>query len=385
MISSAIKPASILCVGKEWFPTRPGGLNRYVHEFIHQLVANGDQVELCAADLTALDSQSNLTLTHLTATQQTLPHRLWNSHRQFQQRAFIIPDAINLHFSLYSFPVLNALPPAIPLTFTFHGPWAAESEQEQQNRWSIAFKYWIEQQVYQRCDRFIVLSQAFGTILHQTYGIPWERIHVIPGGVNTHRFQPHLSPLAARQQLGWASDRKILFTPRRLVHRMGIDQLLTALVTVKQQVPEVWLAIAGKGPLQTTLAQQAEALGLQQHVQFLGYLPDDQLPLAYQAADLTVVPSQSLEGFGLILLESLACGTPALCTPVGGMPEVLRPLAPDLVTTTPDAPAIAQQLIHLLTGRGTLPSRRDCRAYACQNFDWQLISDRVRSVLLTPK
>lgn len=384
MIQSAIKPASILCVGKEWFPTKPGGLDRYVHELIHQLTDSGDQVELCAADLPDLSYQSDLTLTNLTSTRQVLPYRLWTSHRQFQQRSLLLPDAINLHFALYSFPVLNALPQGIPITFTFHGPWAAESEQEGQNRWSIAFKQWMEQQVYQRCDRFIVLSQAFGTILHQTYGIPWERIHVIPGGVNTHHFQPQLSPVAARQQLGWATDRKILFTPRRLVHRMGIDKLLTALVEVKQQVPEVWLAIAGKGALRSALEQQVEQLGLQQHVQFLGYLPDDQLPLAYQAADLTVVPSQSLEGFGLILLESLACGTPALCTPIGGMPEVLAPLSPNLVTATADAPAIAQQLIRVLTVPGLLPSRPTCREYAYQNFDWQLIRERVRTVLLSP-
>lgn len=382
MIETTVKSASILCIGKEWFPNTPGGLDRYVYELVHQLAIEGDRVELCGVDLPASYADSSLVLTNLTSTQRSLPQRLWTSRSQFQHRHLSIPDAINLHFALYSFPLLNSLPKHVPVTFTFHGPWAGESKQEGQNQWETAFKYWMEQQVYQRCDRFIVLSKAFGTILHETYAIPWDKIHIIPGGVNTTQFQPNLSRQLAREKLGWHHDRPILFTPRRLVQRMGIDKLLTAMVAVKQQVPEVWLAIAGKGRLRETLEQQAHSLGLQDSVQFLGYLPDEQLPIAYQAADLVVVPSQSLEGFGLILVESLASGTPALCTPVGGMPEVVSALSPDLVTADASAEAIAQQLIALLTGKVPMPSRSACREYACDRFDWSTIASRVRTVLL---
>ena len=383
MIETTIKSASILCIGKEWFPKTPGGLDRYVYELIHQLAVEGDHIELCAADLPASSSQDLLHLTNLASTQRSLPQRLWTSRSQFQHRQLSTPSAINLHFALYSFPLLSSLPKHVPITFTFHGPWAAESEQEGQNFWGTTLKRWMEQRVYQRCDRFIVLSKAFGTILHETYAIPWNKIHIIPGGVNTTQFQPNLSRQIAREKLGWHRDRPILFTPRRLVQRMGIDKLLTAMVAVKHQVPDVWLAIAGKGRLRETLEQQAHRLGLQDSVQFLGYLPDEQLPIAYQAANLTVVPSQSLEGFGLILVESLASGTPALCTPIGGMPEVVSALNPDLVTADASAEAIAQQLIALLTGQVQMPSRVACREYACDQFDWTTIASRVRTVLLS--
>ncbi|MFQ3629796.1 MAG: glycosyltransferase, partial [Cyanobacteriota bacterium] len=154
------------------------------------------------------------------------------------------------------------------------------------------------------------------------------------------------------------------------------------LVWVKAAIPDVWLAIAGKGPLRQGLEQQAAELGLQNHVQFLGFLPEADLPLAYQAADLTVMPSLSLEGFGLVLLESLASGTPALCTPVGGMPEVLLPFCPDLVTDSTEPRAIAQRLTELLRGERPLPSRDACRQYAVNQFDWQIIAPQVRQVLL---
>lgn len=378
----ATDTANLLCVGMGWFPSAPGGLNRYVYELTQHWANTGNQVELCAVGLPTHSPESSLALTNLAPAHSRLPQRLWASRQQFSRRQLQRPDAVNLHFALYSFPVLQNLPADVPITCTFHGPWAMESQQEGQRQLGTWAKHWVEQRVYNRCDRFIVLSQAFGTILHQSYGISWDRIHVIPGGVNTEWFCPSLSKTAAREALGWPLDRPILFTPRRLVQRMGIDVLLQAMAEVKAKVPEVWLAIAGKGPQRERLEALAQTLGLEHHVQWLGYLPDDDLPTAYQAADLTVVPSQSLEGFGLILLESLASGTPALSTPVGGMPEVLTPLNPKLVTESKDAAAIAERLIDLLMHPDQFPDQQTCRQYACHTFAWPKIAHRVRDVLL---
>jgi glycosyltransferase involved in cell wall biosynthesis len=240
----------------------------------------------------------------------------------------------------------------------------------------------IEQTTYNRCARFIVLSKAFGNILHQEYHIPWDKIHVIPGGVNIDKFQPNVSRQTARQQLNWPENRPILFTSRRLVHRVGLDKLLQALAIIKPKVPDIWLAIAGRGHLQATLQQQAQDLGLENNVKFLGFLPDEQLPLAYQAANLTVMPSQSFEGFGLAIPESLACGTPVLCTPIGGMPEILNGFSPELITTSAEANAIAEKLEQVLLAEIPTPSREDCRQYAITNFDWQKIAQKVRQVIL---
>jgi glycosyltransferase involved in cell wall biosynthesis len=158
---------------------------------------------------------------------------------------------------------------------------------------------------------------------------------------------------------------------------------LTALALVVPQVPDVWLAIAGKGPLQLTLQQQAESLGLSDRVKFLGFLPDEQLPIAYQAADLMIMPSQSLEGFGLAIVESLACGTPVVCTPVGGMPEILAPFSPELITASSEATSIAACLIDSLLGKLPIPSRTACFEYVTAHFDWHKVAHQVRQVLLS--
>lgn len=378
----ATEAANILCVGLGWFPKTPGGLDRYVYELTHQLAAAQDQVELCGVGLPQAELNSAIKLTNLAEPDNRLLQRLWLMRNNFLSRQLAKPDAINLHFALYSLPLLQVLPDGVPITFSFHGPWALECRQEGVGKLGVFFRDWVEQRVYRRCDRFIVLSKAFGNILHQNYQVPWSKIHIIPGGVDLTRFQSNLSRQEARTQLKWSQERTILFTPRRLVHRMGLDKLLTALAKIKAQIPDVWLAIAGKGPIKAALEQQATELGLNDHVKFLGFLPDDQLPLAYQAADLTIMPSQSLEGFGLVLLESLACGTPALCTPVGGMPEVLEPFSPDLITASPEAKDIAERLEQVLTGKVAMPSRSACREYATNNFDWQKIAQQVRQILL---
>lgn len=379
--------ASILTIGTGWFPQNPGGLERYVYDLIHTLLAHGDQVELCGVGLPEIDFQTPLKLTNLALPESAIWQRFWSIRTTFQKTRVSQPDAINLHFALYSFPLLDILPKGVPITFNFHGPWAFESQQEIKNHQLSIFikRRLIEQTTYHRCDRFVVLSKAFGNILHQKYQIPWNKIHVIPGGVNINRFQPNLSAQTARQQLGWPENRPILFTSRRLVQRMGIDKLLEAIATIKPRIPDVWLAIAGRGHLQTSLEQQTQALGLENNVKFLGFLPDEHLPLAYQAANLTVMPSQSFEGFGLAVVESLACGTPVLCTPIGGMPEILQPFAPELITDSTETSAIADKLEQILLEKIPLPPRENCRQYTVENFDWQKIGQQVRQVILSDK
>jgi glycosyltransferase involved in cell wall biosynthesis len=386
---SGLNSASILTVGSGWFPTTPGGLERYIYELIHKLAINQDQIELCGVGLPEQEdiSIANIRLHNLASPHSKIWQRLWSIRSNFRQINLNHFDAVSLHFALYSFPILDLLPKSLPITFNFHGPWAAESQEELLNKQLTIWikQHLVEKNTYNQCDRFIVLSRAFGNILHQQYEIPWEKIHIIPGGVDVKHFKNNLSRLAAREQLGWPTERPILFTSRRLVHRMGIDKLLTAIAKIKPVVPDIWLAIAGRGHIQTSLEKQVVELGLENQVRFLGFLPDQQLPIAYQAADLTVMPSQSFEGFGLAILESLACGTPVLCTPVGGMPEILQPFTPELITDSIAVDSLANKLQEVMLAKIVLPTREECRNYAAENYDWTNIAQRVRQVIVFQK
>ena len=210
--------------------------------------------------------------------------------------------------------------------------------------------------------------------------MPWDRIHVIPGGVDCNRFAIDASRAECRARLGWPVDRRIVLCVRRLTHRMGLSQLVASVSALRQRVPDVLVLIAGQGPLEAELHTQIQRAGLEAHCRLAGFISEDDLPSAYRAADLTVVPSVALEGYGLIVPESLAAGTPALVTPVGGLPETVEGLPGRLVFTDASAPAIAQGLGDALTGAVPLPSTDECRAYARRRNDWPVVAEQVRHV-----
>jgi len=244
----------------------------------------------------------------------------------------------------------------------------------------VAVKRWIESRVYRRSDRFIVLSEAFRNILIREYEIDGEDIEIVPGGVDVDLFDTGLSRREARIRLNWPTDRPILLAVRRLVHRVGLGPLIEALTMIRREVPDVLLMIAGKGPLRASLEQMAHSMGLDDHVRFLGFVPDADLPSAYRAADLSVMPTQGLEGFGLSAVESLAAGTPVAVTPIGGLPSIVSGLSEALIFHDSGVPALAQRLTGLLDGSILLPTSENCQSHARDHFDWSVIANQTRSV-----
>jgi glycosyltransferase involved in cell wall biosynthesis len=109
----------------------------------------------------------------------------------------------------------------------------------------------------------------------------------------------------------------------------------------------------------------------------MGTLRDDQLRDVYSAADVSAVPSSALEGFGLVVLESAACGTPSIVSDVGGLPEAVSGLDRGLVVAAGDAGAWSDRLAS--AARGELPTRADTRRFA-ERFDWQPLAERHRTL-----
>jgi glycosyltransferase involved in cell wall biosynthesis len=133
-------------------------------------------------------------------------------------------------------------------------------------------------------------------------------------------------------------------------------------------VPDVLLCIGGTGPIGSALRCQVKQAGLENHIRFLGFVPEADLPLAYRAADFNLVTSVALEGFGLVAAEALAAGTPSLVTPVGGLAEVVAPLSDVLVFRSIAVSDIAEGIVAVVRGTVCVPSENACRIYAFDNF-----------------
>ncbi|MDP9096388.1 MAG: glycosyltransferase family 4 protein, partial [Pseudomonadota bacterium] len=288
------------------------------------------------------------------------------------------PTLVASHFALYAVPVLDRLR-ALPLVTHFHGPWALESGAEGASRSAVLAKMGVEQLVYRRSDRIIAMSEAFRQILLRRYRLPEHKVDMVPNGVDTAAFDLLLSRDAARERLGWEPGRSTVFTVRRLVRRMGLDRLITAWAEMRAQGHglDAILHIAGKGPERVVLERQVTEMGLSACIRFDGLISDEALRLSYRAADLTVIPTAALEGFGLIAAESLAAGTPVLTTPVGGLPEVVSGLSTAMVLGGITARDIAAGLSATLADPGRMPSSSACREYAQRTYDWTVIAPKV--------
>jgi glycosyltransferase involved in cell wall biosynthesis len=375
-------PPSVLQIGGGWFPECHGGLENVFYQLSNHLPQVGIAVRGLVVGSDAVASQSDGRTEAFAAASAPLPVRLWKAHKAIARHvALHPPDVVAAHFALFALPVLDKLA-SRPLVVHFHGPWAAESVAEGANWPSVQIKSAVERLVYRRADVFVVLSRAFGDLLARVYGVPPERVRVIPGGVDCARFDVPGSRHEARRRLGWQTARTTVLAVRRLVRRMGLAELIASIVEVRRCVPDLRLVIAGKGEEAQNLRRLIDRLDLTGSVDLIGFVPDHMLPWAYRAADLSVVPSTSLEGFGLITAESLAAGTPVMVTPVGGLPESVKALSPALVFSGHSPHALAQGLKDALTGRLPLPTSEQCRAYARRHFDWPVIAARTREVYL---
>jgi len=289
------------------------------------------------------------------------------------------PDIVASHFAMYSAPGMDLLK-RTRIVSHFHGPWSEESSQEGAGNTAVAAKSYLEGAVYRRAHRVIVLSNAFGELVTSRYGVDPARIRLVPGSVNIGRFTLTTPRSHSRVALNLPLDRPILVTVRRLVKRMGLASLIDAMRSIAATIPDVLLCIAGQGPLRTSLQAQVERLGLTRNVHFLGFVPEDALPHLFYSADINVVPSMALEGFGLVAAEAMATGTPSMVTPVGGLPEVVGGLSPSLIFSGTQPTDIAEGLIGALTGATKLPTRDQCRDYIQNNFSSTLMAQRTAQV-----
>lgn len=370
-----------LQLGMSWFPEQAGnGLDRVYFSLVHHLPAAGVEVCGLVAGSPDVARTSGRLVRAFCADDAPLLERLRASRRAVREAlASCRPDLVATHFALYTVPALDLLR-GRPLVTHFHGPWADESRVEGGRALAVHAKAAIERAVYGRGHLFIVLSHAFAQVLRDRYGVDERRVRVVPGGVDTGRLDARVSKAQARERLGWPADRPIVLSVRRLYRRMGLENLVDAFRTVRRTVPDASLYIAGKGPIAGELQARIEAAGLTDHVRLLGFVPEHDLPLAYRAADLSVVPTVALEGFGLVTVESLAAGTPVLVSPNGGLPEVVRDLAPDLILPDLEPATIADRLGAVLRGELDIPDEEACRSYARSRFDWGVIARRTRRV-----
>ncbi len=181
-----------------------------------------------------------------------------------------------------------------------------------------------EKDVAVSCQRVVAATQRERDCLVIDYGASPEAISVIPCGVNLGVFRP-VDRQMARRHLGFNGGSIALFVGR-IEPLKGVDRLLQAMTYLNKAAGVRLVVVGGDEQSQSEvqrLRNLARELHIQDSVTFAGMVLQEELPYYYSAADVCVIPSH-YESFGLVALESLACGTPVVATRVGGTETVVQ-------------------------------------------------------------
>jgi glycosyltransferase involved in cell wall biosynthesis len=374
----------IAATGLSWPSLQPGGLNTYFKSISEEL-SRRNQLDALICNENKPEATDRIRIHNIGSNNLSL----WKRRDLMQRYAADFfnrqpVDVLYSHFAPYGVgPAIEARKRGIPVVMTFHGPWTQEMKIEGQGLKHLlktTMAKSIEMKAYGLADKFIVLSETFRDILHQQYRVPLQKIHIIPGAADVERFHPPANRSEVRTRLHLPQEAKIILTVRRLVNRMGLVQLLEAWRHVAQQYPDHILLIGGKGPLHEELEAKIREYGLEEQVKLLGFVSDEELPLYHQASDMFIVPTQALEGFGLITVEAMASGLPVMATPVGGSKEILSKFRPELLFSGTDSEAIKNGMLRILRERTKLPGQEECRAHVLENYTWARVAEQVEDI-----
>ncbi len=367
-----------------------GGMNVYIRELARELGRRGHLVDVYTRAHESVHNQivefgRNARIIHLKAGEDEQIHKLAiyphladfaSDLEHFRKQNRIHYDVIHSHYWLSGWAGKwiqgwwN-----VPHITMFHTVGAVKNatavgEREPELRLNT------EKELVKGCHRIIASTDREREALTTYYGASPKAISVVPCGVNLDLFRP-IDKAVALCHLGFNGEDIILFVGR-IDPLKGIDNLLRAMTYLENQRLRL-VVIGGDAQSQPELERLknlSRSLGIDDSVAFYGLVKQEMLPYFYSAADLCVVPSY-YESFGLVALESLACGTPVVATRVGCVESVIRHGETGYVVMDNRPRRLADKIALLLsTSNGKLEAPQSIRE-SVNEFSWSNIADAI--------
>ncbi len=381
----------ILILSWEYPPRIVGGLGKHVHRLSLALAEAGHTVHVVTRDHPDAPSEEEIDGVHVVRVGEYPPmvpfEELIPWVMQFNvgvlERATKIlleeeVDLVHAHDWLVGYAaaaVKNLFD--LPLVSTVH---ATEYGRHQgylpgpMNKLIHQIEWWLTYE----SRRTITCSRYMHDQIKEIFQLPADKLDVISNGVDLEAVhKPEGIEEFRAERL--ADGEKMIFFAGRLEYEKGVQTVLDALPLVDKEVP-VRFFVAGVGTHEQALREHVERDGLDGRVEFLGFVPDEELAMYYAAADLAVVPSL-YEPFGMVALETMAAGTPCIAADTGGLRELVVHDATGLRFEPGDPASLAAAILRLLTDarldrRLTLDARRMLN----DQFSWKSIADRTVDV-----
>lgn len=220
----------------------------------------------------------------------------------------------------------------------------------------------------------IVNSNYMKNEVQRLFGLPYDKINVIPNGVNLQLFSNVNIDYDFRRQYAMDNEKIILYVGR-LVYEKGIQNLIAAMPKILDRYHDSKLIICGRGGMIDELREQVKYLGIENKVYFAGYCDSKKMQKMYKCADVAVFPS-TYEPFGIVAIESMLSGTPTIVSDVGGLNEIIEHGVTGMKSYAGNANSIADSVLSLLFDpKLCVNISQNAIKKVKENYNWSKITD----------
>jgi D-inositol-3-phosphate glycosyltransferase len=234
-----------------------------------------------------------------------------------------------------------------------------------------------EAELSRSCQRVITATKHEKAALVSGYGVPADKVIVIPCGVNLKMFRP-VDRISAREKAGLDCEKIVLFAGR-IEPLKGIDRLFRAFANIPNKNMTRLIVIGGDSESETELTQLKQLshkLGISDSVSFLGTVKHELMPYYFNAADVCVVSSH-YESFGLVALEALACGTPVVATDVGDLRNIIQPGLSGYVVSNHSVNCLSEMIAEVLAWPDRNLQRSKKIRSSISGFSWANTASQI--------
>ena len=222
----------------------------------------------------------------------------------------------------------------------------------------------------------IVNSNYMKNEVQRLFGLPYDKINVIPNGVNLQLFSNVNVDYDFRRQYAMDNEKIILYVGR-LVYEKGIQNLIAAMPKILDRYHDSKLIICGRGRMIDELREQVKYLGIDNKVYFAGYCDSKKMQKMYKCADVAVFPS-TYEPFGIVAIESMLSGTPTIVSDVGGLNEIVEHGVTGMKSYAGNANSIADSVLALLFDPKLCANiSQNAIKKVKENYNWAKITDNT--------
>src|SRR5712691_3569712 len=241
----------------------------------------------------------------------------------------------------------------------------------------------IEQLLIQYSEQVICCSQYMLRHIKVNFGVPPNRISIVPNAVDISRFSSETNDgreLGQKLGLGARTTERVVLYVGRLVEEKGLHTLIGAFEMLNQDNVGATLIIAGEGPIKEDLAAEVRKRGLEEVIHIVGFVDEATLIALYRSSNIFVLPSV-YEPFGIVVLEAMAGRIPVVVSDVGGLSEIVEHGVTGLKAQPRDPASFAFSIRRLLEQR---PLARELTQNAyrmvAERYDWDLADERTLQV-----